>query len=159
LQFAQENVETCSSDKLIKLQRMKKERILLALEPEAFPEMRHALAAYELLEAANLNQAQNYLLEPDIDMFVLGIHFDDSRAMELIRIIRSNKRLKTVPVLVIRTLPSEQAKLLRDALGMMKVVMAISDYIELEGDVQAGAKVAETVAAALFRRAAKRSRI
>jgi DNA-binding response OmpR family regulator len=138
---------------------MNQERILLALEPAAFPEMRRALAAYELLEAANLTQAQNYLLDPRIDMFVVGIHFDDSRAMELIRIIRSNKRLKSVPVLVIRTLPSEQAKLLRDALGMMKVVMAISDYMELEGDAQAAAKVAEAVAAALFRRAAKRSRI
>ncbi|MBX9721747.1 MAG: hypothetical protein K2X81_10155, partial [Candidatus Obscuribacterales bacterium] len=127
---------------------MKSETIVLAMAQATFPAMRKALGAYKLLEAGTLDQAQRLLKEPNIDMFVIGIHFDDSRAMEFVRMIRSNRRMKSIPILITRLLPTEQGRILRETLDVMKVVMAIDDYLELEGDPQSEEKIQKAVAAA-----------
>jgi DNA-binding response OmpR family regulator len=122
-------------------------RIVVAEEPHTIPAVLEALQGYELLTASTLMEAERLLLEDGIDLFVIGIHFNDSHAMELIKLIRSNKNnhAKT-PIVVARFAPSEHAKILRETIEVMKVVHAVSDYIEKDGQPETfGARLREAV--------------
>lgn len=107
------------------------------------PTVLEALAGYELLQATSLHEAERLVLESGIDLFVLGIHLDDSRCLPLIKFIRSNKHHSTTPIIVVRLLPSANPQILRHTLDAMKTIHGISDYLELEGDPQSASKIRE----------------
>lgn len=133
-------------------------RILIALEAACVSEVQEALRDYDLLLAVTLSEAQKAIAEDGIELFVIGVHFDDSRSMELIRLIRLDRKHKKVPIIVTRMLPTIQTKMLHDTLELMKVLMGITDYLELEGDPGAKAKLKSVVKKTLFQIQAKKSR-
>lgn len=93
-----------------------------------------ALAGYDLYTATSLQQAQRLIWEDGIDIFVIGIHFDESRAMELVKLIREEPKHRKTPIIVVRFWPSDNAKILRQTIEVMKSVRAVSDYIEADSE-------------------------
>lgn len=120
-------------------------RILLAEEAAILPTVTSALVGYELLATVSLRQAERLILEDGIDLFVVGIHFDDSRAMELIKKVRLDRKHGNTPIIIHRLSPSEHAELLKQTLDVMRTMNIISDYLEVEGDPDAKSKIRKAV--------------
>jgi hypothetical protein len=120
-------------------------RIVLAATELALPLLRAALTEHELLEAKTMQQAERFVLEDSIELFVIGVHFDDSRVMDLVTLIRLRPEHKKTPILVIRVTPSTMASFISQTMDAMKILQVISDYLELEGDPLAELKIKNTV--------------
>lgn len=106
-------------------------KIFIALRPEPLPMVQQALEGYDLVVAQDFDHAQKLITDDDeFDLFVIGILFDDSKAMELIKIIRLDPTKHNIPILVTRFMPSQYEDMLRRVLDTMKALNTVSDYLE-----------------------------
>jgi len=111
---------------------MNRSKILLAQEFSVIADSAEALSCYDVIAMSTLAQAQRAILDDDIDVFVIGIHFDDSNALDLVRQIRSCQKHYCKPVILIRVLPSQFAKTLKHSVMAVQKLYDIADYLELE---------------------------
>lgn len=86
---------------------MKPARILIAEDKRLMNKVKAALAGYEPLTTSSIHQAEGLVSKNNIDIYVIGIHSDDSRAMQLVKFIRLDCGDKKTPILVTRMLPSK----------------------------------------------------
>jgi response regulator RpfG family c-di-GMP phosphodiesterase len=120
-------------------------RILIAEEESVMGLIVQGLDGYELLQATAFSEAKRLVCEHGISLFIIGIHFDDSQAMALVKFIRTEKHHKETPIVIVRLLPSKNANMLRQTLDVMKTIQGISDYLELVNDPQASNKIRAAV--------------
>ncbi len=120
-------------------------RILVAATERALPQIRAALLGHEVLETATIRQAQRLIVEDGIELFLIGIHFDDSRAIELVNYIRLDQRHRKTPIAITRLTPTDMANFIRQIMDGLKRRQTISEYLELEGDPLAAAKIKDAV--------------
>jgi DNA-binding response OmpR family regulator len=107
-------------------------RILLAHAPEKIGFLVDALRGYEVMQAGTLKEAERLTIEDGINLFIVGIHFDDSRAMQLITTIRLDEHHKTTPIVVVRLSASEHTEMLRMTLDTLVKLNIINEFIEFE---------------------------
>ncbi len=107
-------------------------RVLLAHDPEKIGFLVDALAGLEVMQASTAQEAERLIVEDGIDLFILGIHFDDSRALQVITTIRLDEKHKKTPILVVRLSPSEHTEMLRMTLDTLIKLHVITDFIEFE---------------------------
>ena len=107
--------------------------ILVAQEASGHELIRSALLGLNLLTVTDTRDAVQHIEESDIDLFVIGIHFDESRAIELIDTIRTNRKHADSPIVVIRLLPTPFVESLRSAAAVLIKTGSIDAYVELEG--------------------------
>lgn len=107
-------------------------RVLLAHEPDQVRFFLDALDGLEVVPALRLQEAERLIVENGISLFVVGIHFDDSRAMQLITSIRTDENHKDTPILVVRLSPSEHEEMLRMSLDTLVKLNIVSEYIEMD---------------------------
>ena len=124
---------------------MEPARILLAEDANNLPTLTAALRGYELLATVTLKQAERLIIEDGINIIVVGIHFEDSRAMELIQMVRLDAKHEKTPIIVHRLNPSDHGAVLRQTLDVMKTLKVIQEYLELEGNPAAKQKIREAV--------------
>ncbi len=94
-------------------------RILVADESKVLARIRRALARYDLIETSTMQQVQRMIIEDEIDLFLVGAHFDDSRTMDFIKAVRIDERHKSTPIVVVRLSPSAHAAILRSTFETM----------------------------------------
>jgi hypothetical protein len=81
--------------------------IIVADVPEGQHRAKTALKhLYKLSFASTLREAERLLTTQHFDLLIVGIHFDESRGMELLKFVQGAKQLK-IPVLVIQEVPPE----------------------------------------------------
>jgi CheY-like chemotaxis protein len=124
---------------------MKLSRILVAEKSEKLLTVSAALTGYELLEVATLQQAKNLVLDDGIDLFLIGVHFDDSQAMELIKLIRNAPKHKSTPIVVVCLTASGMGFVLRQIMDAMKSIHTINDYLELDNEPKPAQRIRLTV--------------
>ncbi len=107
--------------------------------------MTEALAGYDVAKATTLPAAERLAKTTEFDLFVIGIHLDDSQALTLIKFIRENGHQVT-PIIIVRLLPSEIEKTLRSTIEAMKPIYKIAAYLELERDKNAAKAIRAVVA-------------
>ncbi len=108
----------------------------------------HALIGYELILVTNLQTAKQHVLE-DLDLFVIGIHFDESRAIDLVTSIRHKGKHKMTPIILIRFMPTTLGDSLKSIASALIKVGNINEYLELEDDPDADRKLRHHVTALL----------
>ncbi len=111
---------------------MRKPRILLAQEKAVIAKTCDALYGYDVVPVDTTIQAHRQILKPGLDLFVIGIHFDDSNALELVKCIRESEHYSKTPIVMIRMLPSTLAKTLRRSVKAVRKFFEIAAYLELE---------------------------
>jgi response regulator RpfG family c-di-GMP phosphodiesterase len=124
-------------------------KILIAEDQRALPYVRQALAGYELLLVPSLQDAERMTLEGGIDLFILGIHFDDSRATELANAIRRSAAHATTPIILVRILPSTIEKFIRSSTNALKASGIITDFLEFQKNDEIASKLKQSVEAHL----------
>ncbi|MDR3617356.1 MAG: hypothetical protein P4L53_27615 [Candidatus Obscuribacterales bacterium] len=109
-------------------------KILIAEDPRALPYVTQALAGYDLRIASSLKEAERMTLADGIDLFVLGIHFEDSRATEFANIIRRSEAHAKTPIILVRILPSTIEKFIRSSTNGLKASGIITDFLEFQNN-------------------------
>ena len=107
-------------------------KILIAVRDEAISMVEAALEGYELIVPRDMAQSKKLLLETVIDLFVIGVLFDDSSAIDLITTVRLDSKQGNTPILVVRLMPSLYADMLRNMMRILKELGTVSDYLELD---------------------------
>ncbi len=110
----------------------KNARILVAEAPSAVERWRAILSGYDILVAETSKQALSLLENNHVDLIICGVHFDDSRALNLVTQIRKIKANEKTPVVIARLLPSELSKMLKQSVNVLQNELGISRYIEIE---------------------------
>lgn len=111
-------------------------RILIAQPKEAIALTTRALRGYDLVPTTTLMQAKRMVIEDGIDIFVIGIHFDDSRSLEFVHEIRSSEYHADTPVIMVRTMPSAIEHTLRKSVHAVKDLYNIALYLECEDEAK-----------------------
>ena len=107
--------------------------------------LRSLLAEFDLVMVSTREEAERMIIEDGIDLFVIGVHFDESRAIEMIGTIRNSKNHRKTPIIVIRLLATALAEsLLATATNLIKVG-AISDYVEMEGKADGEERLLQSI--------------
>lgn len=91
-----------------------------------------ALDGYNLVVAKDFEHSLKLIEEYEIDLFVIGILFDDSKAMELIKVIRLDAQKQHVPIVVTRFMPSQYEEMLCHVMDTMKALGTVSYYFEAD---------------------------
>jgi response regulator RpfG family c-di-GMP phosphodiesterase len=123
-----------------------KATIFIAEDTSVISIISHALeGCYELIEVTTLPEAKRLSAGVHIDLFIIGIHFDDSHALELVKFIRTESDHKKAPLLIIRLLPSQNPQILLQTIEVMKPLQQIGEYLELEFDSDQPKQIRNTV--------------
>lgn len=107
-------------------------KIFVAVKPEPLATVVEALQGYELCIADNVQHGTRLLNEQqDIDIFVIGILFDDSKAMELIKRVSSRETATKRPILVVRLMSSQHEEVLKSTMKTMIELKIVTEYLEV----------------------------
>jgi CheY-like chemotaxis protein len=111
---------------------MKDSRILIAENHELMPLVASALANYQVIQATSVLDAMDLIAKGNIDLFVISLHFDDSRSLELFAYVRSIEKCRGTPIILLRTQLILLEELLRQTANTLKRTNLISEYLECD---------------------------
>ncbi|MDR3616388.1 MAG: hypothetical protein P4L53_22700 [Candidatus Obscuribacterales bacterium] len=121
-------------------------KILIAQDPRALAKTEKAFTGYDILTALDIKAADYWLLRHEIDAFIIGAHFDDSRGVQLVSIIRNNFEHRNKPIIMVRLLPSDNAQMIRTTFGALIDSGAVNAFLEFdENDPETSKKIREAV--------------
>ena len=112
--------------------KMRPGKILVFVGPEVTQLVTECLKGYELLMAHNFDQGNNLIDMDGVDLFVIDILFDESQAMELIKLIRAQPKHRKSSIVVTKLGPSDHAEMLRSVVTPLTSSQTISCYFEGE---------------------------
>lgn len=107
-------------------------KIFVAVKSEPLATVVEALHGYELCIADNVQHGMRLLNEQhDIDIFIIGILFDDSKAMDLIKRVSSRETAAKRPILVVRLMSSQHEEVLKSTMKTMIELKIVKEYLEV----------------------------
>lgn len=108
-------------------------KFFLASDLEGLRRLYAVLAEFDFRSAFTLDDALRLLDSPmNFDLIIIGVHFDDSRAVDLLREIRSRPKYELTPILFIRTQPSNISQILEQSILSLKDAYRVNGLIETE---------------------------
>jgi response regulator RpfG family c-di-GMP phosphodiesterase len=119
--------------------------VLIAADKTLLPAIKPSLSPNRLVLADNISQVLQVIQEQQVDLFLVDIYFDDSKALDLVAVIRANQSYKRTPILLFRLLPSKHAELLRYTVLQMTPVHKIACYMELDNSPDAVSEISTAV--------------
>ncbi len=107
--------------------------ILVADVPEGAEHIKRLLSTtHDLVMVHNLTAASRLVENVDFDGVIAGIHFDDCRMMELLKVVRKEPRYARRPFVVVRILPTELHPDMETNAKTMASVLGASGYVTIE---------------------------
>lgn len=107
-------------------------KIFVAVKSEPLATVVEALQGYELCIAQSVQHGIQLLNErSDVDLFLIGILFDDSKAMDLIKRVSNRDPEKRTPILVVRLMSSQHEEVLKSTMKTMVELKIVKEYLEV----------------------------
>ena len=107
-------------------------RILVANDLQGFKRLAGILKGEEVRFVQTLSEAKQLLNSVRFDLVIAGVHFDDSRAVELLQIVRTNKKTEKTPFVFIRTRHSSMALEIEKTINTLQKALDHSGLIETD---------------------------
>lgn len=104
-------------------------KILLAAA--ATERLRRILQGHELTVAAHVEEAKAELQKREFDMVILGVHFDESRMFELLRLVRTFPMNQLTPVVCMLTAPSRLSDVAIEGIDHAVKAMLANAFLNL----------------------------
>lgn len=120
--------------------------ILVAVEDAE--RLRRILAGHELTLPASVEQAKAELEKREFALIVLGVHFDESRMFELLRLVRTYEANQLTPVVCMLTTTSRLSDVAIEGLDHAVKAMLANAFLNLRkfpDDAQGNARVRRIV--------------
>lgn len=124
-------IDRCARQLVVRSARMvSKSRILVADVPAGQATLRNVMGdGVELVFATTVDAALRAL--PDADMVVCGIHFDDSRMFDLLRLCQADPHCRRKPIVCFRDLDSALAPTLFESLDIAGKALGATTFVDL----------------------------
>lgn len=128
-------------------------KILACTTPEAERRLRQALPADELQMALTFSDATSALLDGQWNVVIVGALFDESRALELMQLLRFDAAFPKVPIVgirgakIARSLQPEIFDIPMKLLGALDVI----DFGSIADDAAGNAEIGSRIRAAVRR--------
>lgn len=106
--------------------------ILLANDAYGLQRLLPLLQGFDVSCAGTLMEAEKLLTKGAFDLIVVGVHFDDSRAVEFLTIVRDDEQHKFTPFVFVKTRPSTISEQLKKPILMLKKFSQVSAYVETD---------------------------
>ena len=106
--------------------------ILIAEELPTVPMLLDAIGQHETAVATTIKDAKALLVEHSFDLALVGFHFDESRAIELISWMKDNAA--DVPIVLVQMSPSDLERPFDKTGASLVKGGAIRRYLNLEHD-------------------------
>lgn len=103
--------------------------ILLAVE--AVERLRRILGGHDLTMAGSVDQAKAELQKREFAMIILGVHFDESRMFELLRLVRTYRTNELTPVVCMLTAESRLSDVAIEGLDHAVKAMLANAFLNL----------------------------
>lgn len=124
--------------------------ILVADVEEGAHQLKRILGArHDLVLVHNMSAAMRLIENVDFDAIVGGIHFDDSRLIDLLKAVRAEPRFTGKPFVAVRILPTALSPGVEAQARQMMTVLGANAYIAADGSE--GAVSEEQMAAEIDR--------
>lgn len=104
-------------------------KILVATHDQFWSSVEASLKGYDLVFAPSLTDAKRLLGENKFDLFLIGIFFDDSKGVELIKDIRLSVD-QTTPIVAARLKDTPNNEMLGQILNALVAAKLADEYIE-----------------------------
>lgn len=109
----------------------KQRRVLAADVGAGVATLRAVLRGMASIECVgNMNEAID-LLDPPPDLIVCGIHFDDSRMFDLLRLVKADPKSRSIPFFCFRDLESELAPAILESLDISSRALGAAGFVDL----------------------------
>jgi len=107
--------------------------ILIADTPEGAELVKSVLSPlHDLVLVHSLTAATRLLANVDFDAVIAGPQFDDSRMIELLRVVRGEARFVDKPFVVVRVLPTTLTPELETNAKQMATVLGANAYLTVD---------------------------
>lgn len=107
-------------------------RILIADEVDGLKRLSAILESEELRFGHSFDEALFLLETIQFDLIVVGIYFDESRALELFRLTKTLELAKNTPLVFVRTQPSNRAAELKKTIQALGHVLNLHGFVETD---------------------------
>jgi DNA-binding response OmpR family regulator len=96
------------------------------------------LAGHNLAFVSKLDEAKNLLAGRGFDLIVIGVHFDDSRMFDLLRLVRGQERHRATPVICVLTVDFTRHAIAGEGLEIAVKALGGTAYVDLKrtGDTE-----------------------
>ena len=121
-------------------------RILVADVPGMELPLRTELAAHDVVFVSSFDAAVQALSRETYELVVVGLHFDDSRMLNLVLAIRALAEYRDIPVVCVRGTPTRLSERARKGLEGTLRTLGCDAFIELELDPQVFAQLSKQIA-------------
>ena len=120
-----------------------RKRVLAADTPEGIETLRNVLEpAIQVFSASSMRDAFD-LLRHEVDLLVCGIHFDNSRMFDVLRIVKSHPAVQHKRILCYRDRALDLPAVLPQGLTIACTAMGAIDFVDLHAlKQQFGARIA-----------------
>ena len=125
---------------------LKDKPILLAVAESE--RLKRILAGHRLTIPTNIDEAKAELQEREFAMIIVGVHFDESRMFELLRLVRTYKINQLTPVVCVLAVPSKLSDVAIEGLDHAVKAMLANAFLNLNkfpDDEQGNARVRRIV--------------
>ncbi|MBS1957733.1 MAG: hypothetical protein JST89_26345 [Cyanobacteria bacterium SZAS-4] len=107
-------------------------RILVANDLQGFKRLTNALRGQDIRFVQTLSEAKQVLETVKFDLIIAGVHFDDSRAVELLQEVRTSRKVCDTPLVFVRTRSSSLANEIKRTLANLQKVYHHNGLVETD---------------------------
>jgi CheY-like chemotaxis protein len=104
---------------------------ILVADGDADSRLQAILQGCELTYAHTLEEAAHAALKHNFELIVIDMHFDDSRMFDLLRYLRSEERLRSTPVICLRSHRFEWTNIAGEGLEIAVKALGGQAFIDL----------------------------
>ncbi|MFA6209614.1 MAG: hypothetical protein WCT03_12615 [Candidatus Obscuribacterales bacterium] len=105
-------------------------KILIFVGPEVTHLVTESLNGYDLFLAHKFDDAAELILNSGVDLFVIDVLFDESQAMELIKLIRKDSQHRNSSIVLTQLVSSHHSEMLRTVVSSLTNSQTISCFFE-----------------------------
>ena len=108
----------------------------LGVKNRAFPMIGTSVTGTEMLlvPCVTLEMAKE-VVHDNIDVILCGLHFDDSRMFDLLRFVKADPTLRTIPFLCIKTLEGEVEPTFNESVRIATKALGAVGYFDLAAKI------------------------
>ena len=110
---------------------MRKAKVLVADVPEMDDKIRECLPEHELVFVRTMVEAVRELRRDGYQVVVIGLHFDESRMLELLQYVRSLSKYDDTPVLCVQGLEQALPEAIRKNIDVAVKALGGKAFLDL----------------------------
>ena len=107
-------------------------RILLADHTEGRALLLRVLSGYKMAEAATFEEAIQLINADTFELIIVGIHFDGSQSIDLIKAIRADQHHDKTHIMMFRMTSTDLAGFLRKSIMDLALIYNLAGYVETD---------------------------